>query len=133
MNEVETSDYERPNPFSAGLRMKCPGCGKGSLFEGFLKVRDRCADCDQDFASHDTGDGPAVFIMLIASTLVLVPAFIVEFVYSPPYWVYGVTAVPLLVGLSLGLLRPAKALMFALQFHYKAAEGEASEGGGDEL
>lgn len=133
MNEVETSEYERPNPFSAGLRMKCPNCGKGSLFEGFLLIRGGCSVCGQDFALRDTGDGPAVFIMLIASTLVLVPAFIVEFVYSPPYWVYGVTAVPLLVVLSLGLLRPAKALMFALQFHYKAAEGDASEGRGDEL
>ncbi len=133
MSNVETSEYETPNPFSAGLRMKCPRCGKGSLFEGFLQVRNRCAACDQDFASHDTGDGPAVFIMLIASTLVLVPAFIVEFVYSPPYWIYGVTAVPLLIILSLGLLRPAKALMFALQFHYKAAEGDPSAGGGDEL
>lgn len=112
--------------------MKCPRCGKGPLFEGFLKVRSNCPSCHQDFASLDTGDGPAVFIMLIASILVLVPAFIIEFVYSPPFWIYGVTAVPLLIALSLGLLRPAKALMFALQFHFKAAEGSLSEEGGEE-
>lgn len=132
MSEVETSNHERPSPFSAGLRMKCPRCGKGPLFEGFLQVRKNCLVCQQDFASLDTGDGPAVFIMLIASTLVLVPAFIVEFVYSPPYWVYAVTAVPLLIAFSLGLLRPAKAFMFALQFHFKAAEGSLSDEGGEE-
>lgn len=95
-------------------------------------MRKTCRVCNQDFASLDTGDGPAVFIMLIASTLVLGPAFIVEFVYSPPYWIYAVTAVPLLIVFSLGLLRPAKALMFALQFHFKAAEGSLSDEGGIE-
>lgn len=69
--------------------------------------------------------------MLITSTLVLIPAFIVEFVFSPPYWVYGVTVVPALIGLSLALLRPTKALMFALQFHFKAAEGRVSDEEGD--
>lgn len=103
--------------------MKCPNCGKGPLFEGFLTVRTTCPVCDQDFSALDTADGPAVFIMLIASTLVLVPAFIVEFVYSPPYWVYGVTFLPLLVVLCLGFLRPFKSLMFAFQFHFNAAEG----------
>lgn len=117
------SKDQKPSPLLGGLRMKCPACQKGPLFNGFLTLRSACPSCDQDFTALDTGEGPAVFIMLIASTLVLVPAFIVEFKYSPPFWVYAVTALPALIGLCLGLLRPFKGVMIALQFYYKASDG----------
>lgn len=129
---ASVSQNRQTSPAKSGLRMKCPRCGTGPLFDGFLKVRAECPACKQNFSSLDTADGPAVFIVLIASTLVLVPAFIVEFVYSPPYWVYGVTFVPLLIALCLGLLRPCKALMFALQFHFKALEATETTDEGDE-
>jgi uncharacterized protein (DUF983 family) len=56
---------------AAGLRRRCPACGQGRLYESYLEVADRCAVCDLDLSSQDSGDGPAVFIILIVGFVVV--------------------------------------------------------------
>jgi uncharacterized protein (DUF983 family) len=111
------------SPFVAGLRCKCPRCGEGRLFQGFLTPRARCEACGLDYAFADSGDGPAVFIMFIAGFLVLGAAFWVELRYEPPFWVHALVWIPAVLIVCLGLLRPLKGLMIALQFANKAEEG----------
>lgn len=111
------------SPFVAGLRCRCPRCGEGRLFEGFLKPRAQCESCGLDFAFADSGDGPAVFIMFIAGFLVVGGALFVELRYEPPFWVHAVLWIPAVLIVSLGLLRPLKGLMIALQYANKAEEG----------
>jgi uncharacterized protein (DUF983 family) len=72
----------------------------------------------------DAGDGPAVFVILIAGFLVVGLAVIVEFLFRPPYWVHAVLWIPLVLLSTIGLLRPLKGILVALQFHHKAAEGK---------
>lgn len=108
---------------AAGLACKCPRCGRGKLFDGFLKLRPRCEVCGLDYSFADAGDGPAVFIMFFAGAIVVGAALITEVLYQPPYWVHAVLWLPLIFILTLGPLRPMKGLMIALQFHHKAAEG----------
>ena len=74
-------------------------------------------------ASPNSGDGPAVFIMLIVGFIVTGGALIVEALYSPPYWVHAVLWLPLAIALPLVILRPFKATLIALQYANKAAEG----------
>ena len=112
-----------PSPFEAGLFCRCPRCGKGQLYRGFLSLRDRCPACGLDYSKADTGDGPAVFIILIVGAIVVLCAVLTEIWYTPPYWVHALLWPPLILALSLGLLRPAKALMIALQFRHQASEG----------
>lgn len=111
------------SPFLAGLLSRCPRCGEGSLFSGFLTVAPRCNNCKLDYGFADSGDGPAIFIMLIAGFVIVAAALIVEVTYQPPYWVHALLWLPLTAILSLGLLRPFKATLIALQFHHKAREG----------
>ncbi|MEA2903171.1 MAG: hypothetical protein QOI12_558, partial [Alphaproteobacteria bacterium] len=33
----------------AGLACRCPRCGKGKLFQGFLTLRPRCDACGLDY------------------------------------------------------------------------------------
>jgi uncharacterized protein (DUF983 family) len=106
----------------AGLRCACPRCGKGKLFRGFLTVPSRCEGCGLDYGFADSGDGPAVFIMFIAGFIVVGAALATEVIYHPPYWVHAVLWVPLILIVTLGLLRPMKGLMIALQYHHKAEE-----------
>jgi uncharacterized protein (DUF983 family) len=112
-----------PSPFRAGLACRCPRCGRGRLYGGFLALRDRCETCGLDYAQADTGDGPAVFIIFIVGAVVVFAAIMVEISIMPPYWVHAALWPPLILALSLGLLRPAKALMIALQYRHQASEG----------
>jgi uncharacterized protein (DUF983 family) len=109
--------------FRAALGAKCPRCGKGPLFKGFLAVAPACRVCGLDFGPVDTGDGPAVFVILISGFLLVGAALITEVLYAPPYWVHLVIWLPLTLIVTLGLLRPVKALLVALQYKHKAAEG----------
>ena len=107
----------------AGLTCACPRCGRGKLFAGFLSLRPRCDACGLDYAFADSGDGPAVFIVLLGGAIVVAAALITEVEFHPPYWVHAVLWLPLILIVTLGPLRSMKGLMIALQFHHKAAEG----------
>ncbi len=116
------------NPFLAGLRCRCPRCGEGPLFAGYLKVAERCEACGLDFSAEDAGDGPAVFIMLIVGFIVVPPALLLEAWTAPPIWVHLLLWIPLSLGLCLAMLRPFKATLFALQFTHGAREARLDEG-----
>lgn len=112
-----------PSPIAAGLACRCPQCGRGKLFSGFLTLKDSCEVCGLNFGFADAGDGPAVFIMLIVGFIVTGGALFVEVTYEPPYWVHAALWLPLAIGLPLLILRPFKAVLIALQYHHKAEEG----------
>jgi uncharacterized protein (DUF983 family) len=111
-----------PNPLLAGAAGRCPNCGEGHLFEGFLKVAPRCEACGYDLAKADSGDGPAVFVILIAGFVVAFAALITEVAVHPPVWVHLLLWLPATVVICLLLLRPMKGLMLAAQFANKASE-----------
>jgi uncharacterized protein (DUF983 family) len=121
--ETQTPAPARINPIRAGLLCRCPHCGRGPLFAGFLKVADRCEACGFDFTRLNTGDGAAVFIMQIAGGLVVFSALFVMFAWNPPIWLLLLVTLPLVAGLSLGLMRPGKGLMIALQMRNKTGPG----------
>jgi uncharacterized protein (DUF983 family) len=106
-----------------GLACRCPRCGEGKLYGGFLSLRPSCERCGLDYAFIDSGDGPAVFIILIAGAIVVGAALIVEVKYQPPFWVHAALWGPLILATTLLPLRPMKSLLIALQFHHKAAPG----------
>lgn len=110
-----------------GLGCRCPRCGEGKLYAGFLTLRPRCDACGLDYAFIDAGDGPAVFIIMIAGFIVVGSALIVEIKYQPPFWVHAALWGPLILATTLLPLRSMKALLIALQYHHKAAEGQLIE------
>jgi len=108
----------------AGLQCRCPRCGKGPLFDGYLKIAPACTVCGLGFAGNDTGDGPAFFIMMPLCILTAVVALVFELKAEPPLWVHMVIW-PLFIALIAGLtLRPVKAIMVALQYRYRNVERE---------
>ena len=112
-----------PSPFAAGLACRCPRCGKGRLFAGFLDVVPHCENCGLDLAFANSGDGPAVFIIFLVSPLVIGLAVIVEALFHPAPFVHLIIWLPVTVILCLALLRPFKATMIALQYRHDAKEG----------
>jgi len=107
-----------------GLACKCPRCGEGKLYAGFLSLRPRCESCGLDYAFIDAGDGPAIFIIMIAGFIVVGAALFVEMKYQPPFWVHAALWGPLILATTLLPLRSMKALLIDLQYFHKAAEGQ---------
>jgi uncharacterized protein (DUF983 family) len=116
------------NPVLAGIACRCPNCGEGPLFQGFLTVAPQCEACGFDLRKADSGDGPAVFIILIVGCIVGFGALITEVAVHPPVWLHLILWLPLTLILCLALLRPFKGVMIAMQFH-----NQASEAGGKDV
>jgi len=119
----EQRDYPPISPFSTGLAGRCPRCGDGRLFEGFLTLAPRCEVCGLDYGFADSGDGPAVFVTLFAGFLVLGAALATQIVYEPPIWIHLMIFLPLTLIVCLGMLRPLKGFLIASQYVNKAAPG----------
>lgn len=118
------TEHQEISPFYAGLRCRCPRCGEGNLLRGFLKVEDHCESCGLSYNFADSGDGPAVFIMMIVGFLVVGAALVVEVSFSPPILVHLLLWIPATLILSFALLRPLKGLMIALQYKNDAQEAK---------
>jgi uncharacterized protein (DUF983 family) len=113
---------------AAGLAGRCPACGRGKLFSGYLTLAPRCNVCGLDYSFAEAGDGPAVFVILITGFIVVGAALFVEMAYAPPYWLHALIWGPLAILLPLLLLRSFKGVLIALQYKHKAEEGRlASE------
>ena len=121
-------DHSLGTVFRRGLACRCPRCGNGRLFLGFLKLAPRCDDCGLDFSFADAADGPAFFVMAFSGFVVVFAALAVEVLYQPPYWVHALLWIPLILVTTILPLRPAKGALIALQFHHKAAEGRLTRG-----
>ena len=120
---MNVSGAKPPAVLYATLFSRCPCCGRGPLFRGFLTVASSCSACGLSFARFEAGDGPAVFVILIVGAIVAAGALFTEVWFQPPYWVQGMIWGPAVIILSLAFLRPLKAGLIVLQYKHRAEEG----------
>lgn len=113
--------------FKAAVLGRCPRCCQGNLYSGFLSKNRHCSSCGLDFSFADSGDGPAIFVILVVGFLVVGGVLVVEIWYQPPYWVHGIVWLPITTLLSLLLLRPFKAALVALQYQNDARLGRIDD------
>ncbi|TCU27816.1 uncharacterized protein (DUF983 family) [Rhizobium azibense] len=114
------------DPLKTGISGCCPRCGQGKLFDGLLSVKPRCAACGLDYSFADSGDGPAVFVILIVGFIVIGSVLWLEVNYSPPIWLHILLFAPLTIALSLAALRWCKGILIAMQYRHNAREGRIS-------
>ncbi len=115
-------EFPRLSTLKTGLACRCPRCGKGPLFKGYLSLRPSCPVCGLDYGFADPADGPAFFVMSGAGLIGMVFMMVFEFTVHPPVWVHAIVTLPLLVALCLGSLRPFNSRLIAEQYVHKAAE-----------
>ncbi|MEL7042140.1 MAG: DUF983 domain-containing protein [Pseudomonadota bacterium] len=94
------------------------------MFKSYLELASSCDHCGADFSKADAGDGPAFFVMFLIGILVTPPVLLVQIAFDPPAWVHLVLWTPVILGLSVWLLRPFKSLLFALQWKHRAEEAQ---------
>jgi uncharacterized protein (DUF983 family) len=126
MTPPEQRQSVPPSALAAGLGCRCPACGGAPLFEGFLRVRSTCSACGADLAGQDSADGPVAFIVLIVGAIVVGLALWSEVTFAPPVWLHLLLWLPLTVILCLALMRPAKALLIAIQFKHRREDFDAA-------
>lgn len=99
-----------------GWQRRCPSCGTGPMMRGYLKVRDACPVCGEEFFHHRADDGPA-YLTILAVGHVLVPVIHVSYTqFRPdPLILASILSVGC-VALSLYLLPRFKGMMVGLQW-----------------
>ena len=121
--------YPPLSPLKTGVRCRCPRCGEGPLFQGYLTIRKACTNCGLDYGFADPADGPAFFVMTAVGLVGMILLMAFDFIVHPPIWVHAVVTLPILVAMCMGCLRPFKAWLVAEQYVHKAAPPEFSSNG----
>ena len=116
--------YEEP--IKRGLKLRCARCGEGKLFQSYLKFRDECPSCGQDYSVADTADGPAFFVGFLIMIVFAPFYFILPMLETPlPLMLLGwVVLLSVMIGLALALLPPFKGVLFNLQVRNRAEEAQ---------
>jgi uncharacterized protein (DUF983 family) len=99
-----------------GLAGKCPNCGKGAIFHGFTSVNDECPRCHEVLSHQRADDFPPYIVMFITGHIVIASMLLVERAWHPEVWIHMALWLPLVLILSLGLLRPVKGAIIGLQW-----------------
>lgn len=113
-----TPDDDRPlkPAMWRGLRKRCPKCGEGHLFDGYLTIQDTCPSCGEDLHHHRADDGPAYLTILLVGHLLAPLMHITWTHFRPEPWVMATIFTTGCVALALFLLPRMKGLVVAIQW-----------------
>lgn len=118
MTDAQIFPAERPMKPAiwCGLRRRCPNCGEGHMFDGYLKVVDNCPECNQDLSQHRADDGPAYLTILLVGHIL---GFALHFMWA--WWEPRPVVMATVLGsaaivLSLYLLPRLKGMVVAIQW-----------------
>ena len=119
----ENREWPPLEPVRVGLRGRCPRCGDGHLFKGFLDLAPNCEVCGLDYSFADPADGPAFFVICFACIPSVLFAVYAEVAYEPSLWFHAFVSIPLILLTCILPLRPLKGWLVASQYFHKAEEG----------
>jgi len=106
--------------FRRGLSRRCPHCGEGLLFRGYLKVNSACEACGHDLSLYRADDGPAYFTILIVGHLVVAPLLCFSFIWTwNPFVVMALTC-SIIAAACLMLLPRVKGAFIGVQWATRA-------------
>ena len=114
--DQQTDDRETRPALWRGLRRRCPNCGEGHLFNGYLRVVDRCEVCDEELFHHRADDGPAYLTILIVGHILGFAIHLLWVQLRPEPIVMALVLTAGAVGLSLYLLPRMKGMIVGIQW-----------------
>lgn len=99
-----------------GWRRRCPSCGAGAMFRGYLSIAESCGGCALPFEPLRADDAPAYFTIAIVGHVVVSGLLALESYAHPPTWVQLAIWLPLTLTMTLGLLPYVKGAVMAAIF-----------------
>jgi uncharacterized protein (DUF983 family) len=103
-------DWSRVPPASLwtvlkrGFARRCPRCGGGALFKGYLTVNEACPSCDLVMEPYRSDDVPAYFSILLVGHIVVPGLLTLEKAAHPAEWVQLAIWLPVTLFGTLALL-----------------------------
>lgn len=113
---------------AASLKCRCPSCLEGNIFDGFLGLKEACPHCGLSLQDHDSGDGPAVFLIFVLGSLIVPIALWVAMVVEWSLLTHTIIWSSLTLLGTVGMLRPAKALTVAMQYYTRGDIMQGKQG-----
>lgn len=103
-----------------GWKCHCPKCKSPSIFKSLfsLELKEKCENCGFNLSENDSADGPAVFLIFVLSFSIIPLALIVEAMWVWPFWLHMAVWSVAILGTAIGLLKPIKGIVIALQYRY---------------
>lgn len=125
-------DAPEPRPVARSIRRgvfnRCPNCGEGRLFSGFLRSVDQCAVCGEQLDHHRADDFPPYIVIFVIGHIVVAGYLATELTLTLSSWGQLAIWVPVAIVLSLLLMQPAKGgvigLQWALRMHGFSGEDD---------
>jgi uncharacterized protein (DUF983 family) len=96
-----------------GFFRRCPLCGEGRIFKGYLTPETRCNICNLNFENLRADDGPAYVTMGLVCLFIVPFFFILQALYDPPFLLALLVSLPLTLIIILGLLPLVKGAFMA--------------------
>ncbi len=118
MTQTDFAPTERPTgpAILRGLKQRCPNCGEGHLFKGYLKVADTCPECGEELYHHRADDGPAYLTILLVGHILGFVIHIMWVNWRPEPMTMATVLSIGAVALSLFLLPRMKGMVVAIQW-----------------
>lgn len=113
---VDHGKRKLPRSLLRGWRRRCPRCGGGPMFDGYVTVRSTCASCGQELYHHRADDMPAWVTILIVGHVIVAGLVTVETLVKPPLWVHWASWPVATLFLTLLLLPRIKGAVVAMQW-----------------
>jgi uncharacterized protein (DUF983 family) len=109
--------WVRPGVVTAmtrGLIGRCPCCGRGALFAGWLRQAAHCTHCRAPLAAARADDAPPYVVIFVVAHLVIGTQVMADTWLNLSVIAEAAIFLPLTLALCLGLLRPVKGATIGL-------------------
>lgn len=97
-----------PLMMARGCTGRCPVCGSGRLYAGYLRVVGNCASCAAPLGAVRADDAPPYFTIFITAHLIIALVVVTGQHTDLPVWSMIAFFLPLTVVIAMLLLRPIK-------------------------
>lgn len=113
---------KHPSPVLAAMFGRCPSCGEGRLYRGYLNLVETCDVCRARISDAHAEDAPVTFILVLVGGIGMAGIIVSIVKYDLPAWLVLAIWIPLIVAMSLLIMPPFKGALTALQHKHDAGE-----------
>lgn len=99
-----------------GFTCSCPACGKGRVFDSYLKVTHSCGHCGEELHHQRADDAPPYFTMFIVGHIVIPLVLVVEKLWKPDLSIHFMLWTAVTLALTFALMPAVKGAIVGLQW-----------------